>query len=209
MKKIVIATLPLAKGNETTHYTPKGNFVRDYPHRVHYSCNAFLAQTLTKDDQVKLILIKTSGGANAGDENAEIFVNELNEINANCGATIEKPVIIEADFEPDKNQFHKIFLQLVKELDYKAKIYADLTFGHKAYPVLLMTVLQFAEKYYNADIANIIYGKVEFVERNVIDQNKSALYDLSPLYGLSSLSNVMQASTAEKAIQAIDTFFTM
>lgn len=208
MKKIVIVTIPMKK-IEAIHYVPKGKFMSDYPHQVHYAINAFLAQTLTKEDNVKPILIKTIGGANAGDENAKIFINELNEINSNCGASIETPIIIETDFEPEKNQFHKIFLNVVKELDYNAQIFSDFTFGQKAYPVLLLSVLQFAEKYYQSEIKNIIYGKVEYDKENKIIYDKSKMYDISLLYGVSSLSNIIKTSSAEKAIQAIDTFFTM
>ncbi len=208
MEKIIIVTIPLKKQLESLHYVPKGRFMNDYPHKVHYAINAFLAQNLTKEDHVKVILLLTEGGDNAGDENAKIFIDELNEINAQCGAVIEKPEIIKSDFELTDTKFHKIFLNLTKQINYKAKIYVDFTFGHKANPILLMSALEFAEKYHHSDVKNIIYGRVEFKD-NKINPDKAEIYDFSSLYGLFTLSNIVQASSAEEHLQAIDTFFTM
>ena len=208
MKKIVISSLSL-QSLTPTHYKPKSTFIDDYPHEVHYAINALLANTLTKSDQVKVILIKTKSASNVADENEKIFRDEFNEINSKCGATIEGIITVEVDADPDNKQLRTIFLQIAKELSYNAKIYADFTYGLRSNPILLMTVLQFAEKYYNAEITNVVYGKAEFTKDRKLDHDKSAIYDLTSLYGLNSLFNAMQASSAEKAIQAIDTFFTM
>lgn len=206
MKKIVVATLSLQK-LEATHYKPHGNFTPDYPKDVHFAINAFLANNLDDDDEVKLVLIRTGGAANVADENTKLFIDELKEINESIGATISDPILIDSEFKLENTEYKKIFSQLIKTLEYDAKIYVDCTYGHKAYPFLLTAFLQFAEKFFDCDIENMIYGKVEFDRDRKIVPEKSELYDLSSLYVMNSLSSYMVAPTGEKAIEAIEAFF--
>ena len=73
----------------------------------------------------------------------------------------------------------------------------------------MFTVMNFAEKFFKAKIANIIYGKVDFVvdESNMgktVPANP-VIYDLTPLYYLNGVTNAMEYKSAEDAVKALDT----
>ena len=59
------------------------------------------------DDEIKVILLTTQGGANAGQENAKLFEDELNHFNKN-GAKISYEIFPSA-FDPSKANFQFLF----------------------------------------------------------------------------------------------------
>ena len=74
---------------------------------------------------------------------------------------------------------------------------------------ILNKFFNFAEKFFKAKIANIIYGKVDFVvdESNIgktVPANP-VIYDLTPLYYLNGVTNAMEYKSAEDAVKALDT----
>lgn len=207
MKKLVISSMMLADRLIPVHYPPKGNFVEDYNEKVHYAVNAYLAKTLKETDEFKVLLLKTTGGAEAGEKNAKVFIDELNGINSQIGAKIDYK-IIDIEFDPSNVEFQKIFTILANEIkEYKkCDLIADFTYGAKTTPILLLSVLQFVQKFFECRIRKILYGKVEFEKGNIIPGSE-ALYDVTPLYTLISLTNNMNTISGEKALEAINEFF--
>jgi hypothetical protein len=67
--------------------------------------------------------------------------------------------------------------------------------------------LQFADKFYNASILNIIYGKVEFNKQNKPITPK--LYDISSLFYLNKLIGAMECESGEIALKILSDFFKM
>ena len=92
MKKIVFVTLMMADDMHKRHYPVDGNSFIEYSGEVYYAINAVLAKTLKVGDDIKIVLIETKAGDDAGSKNAQLFMNELNEINT-CGASITYEVI--------------------------------------------------------------------------------------------------------------------
>ena len=60
----------------------------------------------------------------------------------------------------------------------------------------------FAEKFFDADVKNIVYGKFRFD-----DNNSAEIYDVTALYYLNSLTNVMSAPDGKTALARLDKFF--
>lgn len=213
MKKIVFATLPLKGGLEKRTYPVDGNALIACEEPIYYAINPAVAHGLKKDDEVKVILLETKGGENAGAENARLFVEELNAFNT-VGATISEGIIPTA-FDPSKMSFQVLFKALIKELETGAELYADVTYGPKPLAFLLLNVLQFAERFFDCTIANIVYTKVEFEkvkredgsEKSVIKAGSERVYDITPLYMLLSFTNAIEPSTGERAIKAVETLF--
>ena len=77
--------------------------------------------------------------------------------------------------------------------------------------MVMMCVLSFAEKFFDADVKKIVYGKVDFVKH---DDGKTypenpELYDVTSLYYLNNLMGAMEAPSGEEALKSLDAFFAL
>jgi hypothetical protein len=110
------------------------------------------------------------------------------------------------NFIEDKKTMESRFRKLLFFLEPNAEIIADITYGQKTLPLVLFSVLAFAEKFFNADIKNIIYGKVEF-DNGKPKTETQMIYDITPHYYLNNLISAMEAPDGTSAINIIDNFF--
>lgn len=204
MKKIVFVILPMKKEMKKHVVKVDGNALIETDKPIYYAVNPAVASKLEKDDELKVILLESKGGDNAGMDNAKRFIDELNEFNS-VGAKIHKEIIPTA-FDPSKTHFQEMFKALIKELEEGAEIYADVTFGPRTLAFLLFTVMQFGEKFFDCSIGNIVYSKVEFKDGKP-DPDSAVIYDITPVYLLNSLIGVMEFPSGEKAIQAVNALF--
>ena len=208
MKKIVFVSLMMADKMEKRHYPVDGNKFIEYSGKVYYAINAILAQTLKSDDEVKILLLETKAGEQAGEKNAKFFEDELNEINKknNIGAKITYERI-SSDFIVSKDKYNSLFMKLIKNFEGEEKLYADITFGPKSLPLVIFSALQFGEKFYECSIGNIIYLKTEFEKGNEIKADSQLICDYTPLYQLNSFITTMQSSSGDKAKKAFEILF--
>lgn len=204
MKKIFFVTLMMADDMHKRHYPVNGNALIEYSGETYYSINSILAKTLKSDDDIKIILLTTNAGDKAGDKNAKLFMEELNSLNK-CGATINYEVI-SSEFVETKNNFQSLYLKLIKELTQGAELYADITFGRKSLPIIILSAMQFGEKFFDCSVGNVIYLKTEFKEGKIVEGSQ-LIYDITPLYMLNSFTNTIECSTGERAIAAVEALF--
>ncbi len=185
------------------HYPVDGNSFIEYSGEVYYAINAVLAKTLKTGDDVKVVLIETKAGDKAGSKNAQLFMNELNAINDEnkIGAKISYE-IIRSDFITSRSKFNDLYLKLIKNFEYEAELYTDITFGPKSLPLLIFTAIQFGEKFYDCSIGNVIYLKAEF-KNNVLVEGTQLICDYTHLYLLNSFNNTIETTSGEKAIDAV------
>lgn len=85
---------------------------------------------------------------------------------------------------------------IVDELEIGARILVDTTYGPKDLPIVIFTALNFAEKFFECQIDNIIYGKAEFVNGKAVD---TKMCDMVPLYYLGSITNSIHCVEPGKA----------
>ncbi len=211
MKKIVFCCLSMKSRAELSpqNYANTGNAECSYNREVIYPINAILAEKLKKGDDVKIVLIKSTPVDEdkkiTANENVDIYKDELNGINSSIGAQIDYEVI-ESDFKETKENHETRYRQMLAKIEQNCELFVDMTYGPRLIPMILMCVLNFAEKFFNADIRSIIYGKVEFVNGKAINPE---LYDVTSLYYLNNLTNVMTADSGEDALEALDEFFAL
>lgn len=212
MKKIVFVDIPIKEMGETDKqcYANTGNMVCSYSGKVIFPINAVLSEKLKQNDDVKVVMLKTiTEKGNAG-KNAGLFQQELDGINASIGAKITYETV-DTDFVETKENHEKRLRTMLSKVEDGAEIYADATFGQKTIPFVLMCVLNFAEKFFDADIKNIVYGKVDHVKHddgNTYPENPE-LYDITSLYYLNNLIGAMEAPNGEVALKSLDAFFAL
>ena len=210
MKKIIFVDIPMRELSENSKqcYANTGNTICKHKEKVLFPINAVLADKLKNDDDVKIILLMTESENNYSEENIQKFKDELNKINENIQSNISYEVI-KSEFVETKNIHEKRIENMISVLENDAEIYADITFGPKPFPMLLMPVLTFAEKFCNADIKKIVYGKVEFIKHDDGKKypEKPELYDVTSLYYLNNLVGTMEASSSYEAQKSLKAFF--
>ncbi len=209
MKKIIFFLVPMRKmlGKKPLDYGETGNIMSLCHEKVQFGMNAALFDEIEEDDDVKLVLIRTMTGKEEKDkislENIELFKNEFSRIHKkNC-----EPEIIESSFTETKSDMENLYRAMLGELEEDAEIYADTTFGPRLNLLILINVLNFAERFFNAEIKMILNVKVLFDSENNPMEGTQELYDISPFYYLNNLTNAMEATNGKNALDALDAFF--
>ena len=213
MKIIVFADIPMKEvsfEHDSVCYAGKGNAGCSYTGNVIFPINAVLAEKLKKDDEVKVVLLKTLTETCHAGKNAGLFQQELDAINVKIGAHISYETV-DTDFVETKQSHEKRLRALLSKIEEDSDLYADITFGQKTLPMVLMCVMSFAEKFFNADIKKIVYGKVEFIKHDdgKAYPEKPELYDITSLYYLNNLMGAMEAPSGKEALKSLDSFFSL
>lgn len=204
MKKIVFATIPMQEIKEGIVYKSVENKAIEYEKPVLFTVDSLLAKTLRSGDKVKVVRIVTEG--KFSDDNLRLQKDELDKINSEIGADISYVEVREA-FSESNQVLHSRFRQLVNSLENGCEIYADMTFGPKTLTPILFYVLGFAEKFFDADIKNIVYGKVTFDKNKHPLPDTAEIFDVTSLFYLNSMASVMKAQDGDAALKMLDSFF--
>lgn len=194
--KTVFCIVPMQKKVKANY---KGHKAIANDESVMYPINGVLAKMLKKDDEVKVVLLKTintNDEEKTIDKNEELFKQELNEINEKIGANISYDNI-EIQFTEERKEQEKMFKGIIDKIEMRSEIYADITYGPKSVPILTFNALGFAEKFLDADIKYIIYGKAYF-DRNGNPYGHEII-DMTALYYLNSITNSIDVDSADEA----------
>lgn len=195
MKKTVICNIPMKERVDLSVYASDDQSLPVSGKAVRYPINSFLAETMTQDDEIKVILLVKKDQYGHYEKNTANFRAELNSINGAIGATLDI-IIIDTEFEETKATHELLLGQIIDCLDAGAHILADVTYGPKDLLVVLFIALNFAENFLECSIDNIVYGQASFVDGQAVD---TKICDMAPLYCLSSITNTIHCSTPDKA----------
>ena len=204
MDKVIFVTLMMADKMEKRHFPVENDSLTEYSGETYYAINSVLSNSIEKGDNIKVVLLETNAGAQAGKKNAQLFIDELNSFNT-AGANISYEIIT-SEFINDKAKYKELYKKLVNNFTEGAELYADITFGIKTLPILILNAMQFGEKFFDCTIGNVIYLKTEFKDGVIVDGSQ-CIFDLTPLYMLSTFTNNIECSSGERAIAALDALF--
>ena len=150
---------------------------------------------MKNDDSIKFLLLVKKDGYGNYKKNLDCFKEEFEAVNAEIGATADY-VVIDTEFSEEKSVHEKLMGSIVDELEIGARVLVDTTYGPKDLPIVIFTALNFAEKFLECQIDNIIYGKAEFVNGKAVD---TKMCDMAPLYYLGSITNTIHCVEPGKA----------
>ena len=204
MDKVIFVTLMMADKMEKRHFPVENDSLTEYSGETYYAINSVLSNSIEKGDNIKVVLLETNAGAQAGKKNAQLFIDELNSFNT-AGANISYEIIT-SEFINDKAKYKELYKKLVSNFTEGAELYADITFGIKTLPILILNAMQFGEKFFDCTIGNVIYLKTEFKDGVIVDGSQ-CIFDLTSLYMLSTFTNNIECSSGERAIAALDALF--
>ncbi len=206
MKKIIFCDIPMKKSMNSMVYAGTGNTNCNYSKPVMFAINAVLAETLKKNDEVRVVLLRTLDKAGNSGKNSGLFMQELDAINSDIGAKISYETL-DSEFKETKDNHEARLKNMLDKIEENTEIYADITYGPKPLPMILMCVLSFAEKFLNCEVRSVVYGKVDFDDNN--KPVNPELYDVTSLYYLNNLTNSMVANNGKEARQNLDEFFSL
>lgn len=202
MKKIVFCNIMMREDIIPSRYKVSGNTAIEYDGEVMFPVNGVLARVLTRGDDVKVVLLKKDDIAGNSGRNVGRYISELDRINADIGAKIDYKVLSIPNDESRTTQ-EAILVEIVGELVEGAYIYADITYGAKSLPIIVFSALNFAERFFKAEIKNIVYGKVDFSGDNKPINHE--IFDMTALFYLNSIANTMECKDGEAAKKLLDT----
>lgn len=205
MKKIIICNIPMREHVENVVFLSDDLSlpVSEKPYR--YPINSFLAETVDENDELKVILLIKKDGNSFYEKNTEDYKMEIDDICRDKGAKAEY-TLIDTDFVQNKEVHEQLMGKLIDEIEEGAHISADITYGPKDLPIVIFTALNFAERFLNCEVENIIYGKAEFKDNRV---TRSTICDMIPLYSLSFVTNTIKCDEPEKARQMLKSLLTL
>ncbi|MGP1496584.1 MAG: hypothetical protein ACTTJG_07275 [Treponema sp.] len=206
MKKIIFCDIPMKKNMNAMVYAGTGNTNCNYSKPVMFAINAVLAETLKKDDEVRVVLLRTLDKASNSGKNSGLFMQELDSINSEIGAKISYETL-ESEFKETKDIHETRLKEILDKIEENTEIYADITYGPKPLPMILMCVISFAEKFLNCEVKSVIYGKVDFDDND--KPCNPELYDVTSLYYLNNLTNSMVVDNGKEARQSLNEFFSL
>lgn len=199
MKKVIICNIPMRENVAKAVYTSNDRSLPVSEKAFRYPILSFLSQTLTKDDELKVILLIKKDDHEFYEKNTDDFKMELSEVLNETGAKAGY-AIIDTDFSQDRETYEQLMVSLADEIEVGSHILADTTYGPKDLPIVVFSTLTFAENYLHCEVENIIYGQAEFENNRVV---KTKICDMSPLYYLSSVSNTIKCDDPVKAKQML------
>ncbi len=197
MKKIVFCNISMMdpSSNPKCVYICENSNIPVSENPVHYPINAFLANTIEDGDQVKVVLLAKRDLKRYYKVNTRSYIDELHDLLSERNAKVDYK-IIESDFSEEQKTHEDMLLRIVDELEEGAHILADITYGPKDLPLVLFAALNFAEKFFNCEIDNIVYGKADFIDGRPVN---TRFCDMGPLYYLNSITNTVHCDSSESA----------
>ena len=195
MKKTVICNIPMKERIDKVLYTSDDASLPVSDRMVRFPICAFLEETLSSDDELNVIILVKKDNYGHYEKNVELFKSELTEVNAEIGAVINY-CEIDTDFEQTKSVHEQLMGRIVDVLSVGSHILVDITYGPKDLPIVIFSALNFAEKYLDCTVDNIVYGQASFVNGQAVD---TKICDMIPLYCLGSITNTIRCDEPEKA----------
>ena len=195
MKKTIICNIPMKEKVDRVLYTSDDKSLPVTDKKVRYPICSFLERTITAEDELKVIIMIKKDRYGHFKRNTEFFKDELADANAKIGAAIEYAVI-DTDFVEARSVHEQLMGKIVDELSVGSHIIADITYGPKDLPIVIFAALNFAEKFLDCTVDNIVYGQASFVDGQAVD---TKICDMIPLYCLGSVTNTIHCTEPEKA----------
>lgn len=164
MNKIIICGIPMKDRVDSSIYISDDKSIPASSRPVCFPINAFLEETMKSDDSIKFLLLVKKDGYGNYKKNLDCFKEEFEAVNAEIGATADY-VVIDTEFSEEKSIHEKLMGSIVDELEIGANVLVDTTYGPKDLPIVIFTALNFAEKFLECQIDNIIYGIIVMPRR--------------------------------------------
>lgn len=205
MKRTIIVNIPMTINAKKSVYVSNDKSLPASEKAFTYPVLSYLEKTLTKDDEIRFVLIVQKSDVSKYEYFLEVFKGEMKEINY-----FEIPVeyvVISSEFEETRYVHEALMGQIINNVEDGSNLIADITFGSKDVPIVEFAALNFLVDHLSCKLEHILYGQALFGENNEVLNTK--LCDLAPLFSLSSLTSSLQNISGDKARNMLGTLISL
>ena len=159
-----------------------------------------ISRTAEKDELINItLLISENSSVSSG--NFLRLMMELKELADDVGFKYDLTEIrIAGEETPEKQK--RVFEALIETLGDGESLYADITFGHKAMPLIVFTALSFCYKLCrNAEVNAVIYADNS--------GETAVLHDISKLFFMESVIHSVSQSVPDEPLSIIKRILNM
>ena len=196
MKKTVIINMPMTVNVQNTVYVSNDASLPASDRAVGYPVISFLEKSLDPEDQVKFLLLAKKSKYSKCEQRINELKEQMQAANETIGAELEYEILY-SEFSEEKDVHEQLMQAIIEKVEPETHIITDITYGPKDLPIVVFAVLNFAERFLNCNIDNILYGQGIFNDEGKLEDTK--ICDLSPLYALNSLTNKIKCDNPQQA----------
>lgn len=173
MKKF-ITTSPFQQKMECTVYQSVENDRLQMERETRFPVIALLNAYAENGEQIELLVIRHKYENSI--KNYELLCEEVKVLEKEKGFQCSI-IVIEAEYDERIEEHLETFEHLIEHLNDEDELYACMTYGTKAIPIIQMMALNFAYRArINTHIGCIVYGKIDF------NAKKGEIYDMTSLF---------------------------
>lgn len=199
MKKVIFCNISMQEHITALVYTCDAQMIPHGATPVSYPILSYLQTNLKEHDEIKVVLLCKCDPLGRYQSNIAQFQKEMNCIIGNKNVSKEY-IILDIEFEEKQSSSEKILSQIIDCCDSESQIIADITYGTKDLPIILVSALNFAGKHLNCDISRILYGKVYFQDGKPTNPR---LCDMSYLLHFNSLIYALPSNSPEQSRETL------
>lgn len=162
-----------------------------------------MSNQIESGEEVKLTIVNTKDPFKYGEKNYNTFMQQLSELQGRVGFSY-RITNLEAPFEESLNKQMKLLEDIVLTFEPEDIITADVSYGNKPSPMVLLTALSYADNFLeNTFVKMLVYGGVAFdKDENGAAEGKgrkkiSFINDVTSLFYMNSLVNRMSLTKPE------------
>lgn len=194
MKKF-ITTSPFQQKMECMVYKAMENEKLQMEKETRFPVIALLNAYAQREEQVELLIIRHNYENSI--KNYELLCEEVKSLEKEKGFQC-KLTVIEAEYSEQIEEHLKTFERLIEHIDDGDELYACMTYGTKAIPILQMMALNFAYRAkINTHIGCIAYGKVDF------NAKEAEIYDMTSLFYMDEIVRKVSDMKAKEPLKVI------
>ena len=159
-----------------------------------------MANQVESGEEVKITVVNTNDPNHYGEKNFDMFFEQLSELmskkNFSC-----KLNILRVEFEETLNKQMKLLEDIVCTFESGDIVTADITYGNKPSPMVLLTALSYADNFCeDTFVKMLVYGAVAHGEGN---SKTSFISDVTSLFYMNSLVNRMTLTKPSDPLAAM------
>lgn len=196
MRKVFMSIMLLGDIKQTNYISD--DFVLSEEH-FDFPLSYLIANEVQAGDEVEIITAVEhgEGDAQTAVDNYACYVEEVKAILANCSVTPHFTEVVTSKKFEDKT-FTKFFKKIAALLHEGDEVYADFTFGMKAYSLSMFIALAYVVKAAeNIDLRCLLYAQKYTGTDAAATKNTSELCDITSLFYLDSIAGNARSGQRE------------
>lgn len=189
MKKYYLTISQQPKGDlkESLYSNPGGNPALECRTSTHFPIIPVIANTADKNEKIRIYAVCPQHENTK--INLDILRSELEKTKEEIGFEYEL-TIVDTPFSEMIGDHLALFGKLIETAENDDMIYADITFGTKPIPMILMMFMTYAYRFKeNITIEKIVYGQFDH------NTKTASVYDVSALFYMNMTINNMDNVT--------------